>query len=62
MIIMCAHCEEKPATCIGAYEGDQIERGACDDCCGHACEDGHCHPIFDDPETYATELDQRGVA
>lgn len=50
----------KPAACIGqyadhaqedcAYEGCTQHRNnpACDDCCGHACEDGHCDPIYDE--------------
>jgi hypothetical protein len=46
---VCAHCG-KPATCIGEYEtctGD--EQPACDDCCGHGNEDGHCRPIVAAP-------------
>jgi hypothetical protein len=39
----------KPATCVGRYE-DMPEPGtpACDDCCGHGCEDGHCDPLYDE--------------
>ena len=37
----CATCKKK-ATCLGAYEGDKVETYACDECCGHAGEDGHC--------------------
>lgn len=40
---LCANCH-KPATCYGQYE-DQPEGYACDDCCGHGNEDGHCEPI-----------------
>jgi hypothetical protein len=40
----CAHCG-KPATCIGAYEEDGPDTPACDDCCGHGQEDGHCLPL-----------------
>lgn len=40
---VCANCG-KPATCYGAYE-DQNHAYACDDCCGHGNEDGHCYPI-----------------
>lgn len=36
----CAHCEN-PATCYGKY-ADCDEGYACDECCGHGCEDGHC--------------------
>jgi hypothetical protein len=39
----CAHCG-KPATCHGKYS-DHAEGYACDDCCGHGCEDGWCEPI-----------------
>lgn len=36
----------KPASCIGAYEqNDAPEAYACDDCCGHGNEDGHCRPV-----------------
>lgn len=43
-MILCAHCG-KPATCIGKYEAMEFASPACDDCCGHACEDGHCDEI-----------------
>lgn len=49
-VILCAYCEQRPATCFGAYEGCD-PAAACDECCGHGCEDGHCDPIqtgFDD--------------
>jgi hypothetical protein len=32
------------ATCTGSYDGSP-EAAACDDCCGHGCEDGHCEPL-----------------
>jgi len=35
----------KPATCHGTYES--VTGDSCDDCCGHGCEDGFCHPIED---------------
>jgi hypothetical protein len=42
------HCKfcGKPATCIGR-DSDSIgpDEYACDDCCGHGNEDGHCHTI-----------------
>ena len=44
---VCAHCG-KPATCFGSYESDLTPAYACDDCCGHGCEDGHCEPIEGD--------------
>lgn len=43
--VLCQHCEENLATCLGAYEGMDAKQFACDDCCGHAGEDGHCDPI-----------------
>jgi hypothetical protein len=42
---ICAHCGERPATCIGRYESMRKDEPACDECCGHACEDGHCEPV-----------------
>jgi hypothetical protein len=38
-------CCGKPATCLGAYEGATEKTYACDDCCGHGNEDGHCKPV-----------------
>lgn len=43
--MICAHCLERPATCIGSYEGAADFTPACDECCGHGCEDGQCEPI-----------------
>jgi hypothetical protein len=40
----CAICG-KPATCRGAYEGEQEPQLACDSCCGHGNEDGRCEPL-----------------
>lgn len=42
---LCAHCGQ-PATCIGHYE-DPLAKDeyACDDCCGHGNEDGHCRML-----------------
>lgn len=31
----------RSATCVGLYDADGYEP-ACDVCCGHGCEDGHC--------------------
>lgn len=44
----CVGCG-KPATCIGAYEGDIVATPACDICCGHGNEDGSCCPIAAQP-------------
>lgn len=41
----CAHCGKDP-TCFGSYEGSEYAY-ACDECCGHACEDGRCVPVVD---------------
>lgn len=44
----CAHCEMNEATCVGSYEGHEPEgTPACDECCGHGNEDGHCKMIED---------------
>ena len=42
---LCANCS-KPATCIGAYEGMPCGEFACNDCCGHGCEGGHCEYLL----------------
>lgn len=46
--LTCDICS-KPATCVGSYE-DMPYPGepACDDCCGHGCEDGHCDALYDE--------------
>jgi hypothetical protein len=38
----CNHCGRSPATCIGRYEDQERDQLACDECCGHGCEDGSC--------------------
>jgi hypothetical protein len=38
----CELCHKLPATCVGSYEGQPEETRACDECCGHGCEDGLC--------------------
>jgi hypothetical protein len=38
------------AACIGLYEAwtkHQKAEPACNDCCGHGCEDGHCDKVSD---------------
>jgi len=35
------------ATCYGAYEGAPAGF-ACDECCGHGNEDGHCYQLAED--------------
>ena len=46
--LRCALCGN-PAACVGNYE-DMPYPGepACDECCGHGCEDGHCEPLYDE--------------
>ena len=42
--LLCAICGA-PAVCVGRYFGCDDEKSyepACDSCCGHGCEDGHC--------------------
>jgi len=48
----CAKCLKCPcgniAACIGLYEPwskHQKPEPACDECCGHGCEDGHCDKL-----------------
>ncbi len=42
---VCATCG-KLATCLGEYEDcTGVEAYACDDCCAHGNEDGHCSPV-----------------
>lgn len=38
--MLCDVCG-KPASCIGKYDADAYSP-ACDECCGHGNEDGHC--------------------
>lgn len=45
LTLSCSRCRND-ATCIGEYEYcDGIDSPACDDCCGHGCEDGHCESV-----------------
>ncbi len=37
----------KVAACLGRYEGADEWTWACNDCCGHACEDGACYHLAD---------------
>jgi hypothetical protein len=55
--LRCVHCG-KPATCVGRYE-DMPEPGdpACDECCGHGCEDGKCEPLYYDYEDFEIDPD-----
>jgi hypothetical protein len=59
--IKCGHCEHEAATCFGSYEDDDNWAFACDTCCGHGNEDGHCIPLAElgterlVPRPYAVE-------
>lgn len=46
---VCAWCGN-PAVCFGAYEDNTEKTYACNECCGHGCEDGHCDMIGDDDD------------
>ena len=43
------HVCNAQATCIGSHhdecDDDVVDEFACDECCGHCCEDGHCDPL-----------------
>lgn len=45
----CEHCDAQ-ATCVGRYEDMKEDAFACNECCGHGCEDGHCDPIYDEDD------------
>lgn len=54
----CAQCGGI-ATCTGSYEGaGEPDKPACDDCCGHGNEDGHCRPILNCPTTETPDCGQ----
>jgi hypothetical protein len=44
---VCANCG-KPASCFGSYETELHPAYACNACCAHGNEDGHCEPLGDD--------------
>lgn len=58
---LCVHCGQ-PATCKGAYEGSPLEEYACDECCGHGNEDGHCEPISEASLSENGQADSSAVA
>ena len=39
----------RTSTCRGSYEG-RPEAYACDECCGHGCEDGRCVYLAESPQ------------
>lgn len=46
--LKCIHCGN-PASCVGKYDNMDGYEPACDDCCGHGNEDGHCEQVTADP-------------
>jgi hypothetical protein len=42
--MLCDHCEKRPAVCRGSYDNGPMCY-ACDECCGHGCEDGKCEHL-----------------
>lgn len=51
----CADCGE-PAACMGCYEMADAWDYACNECCGHGCEDGECFALSDLPARYGALL------
>lgn len=41
------HVCGQPASCVGRYDDAEARAPACDQCCGHGCEDGRCWSIDD---------------
>lgn len=46
----CWNCQQ-PATCFGSYEQSNWDY-ACDECCGHGCEDGRCFSVTEFGEQF----------
>ncbi len=46
----CATCGKR-AACVGRYEAMTDIEPACDECCGHGCEDGLCHRVDIEDDT-----------
>lgn len=47
------------ATCIGRYESMEHDEPACDECCGHGCEDGNCTYLTDEDGEFTPEARDR---
>jgi hypothetical protein len=41
-------CGSRQVACFGSYEMGPYQY-ACDECCAHGCEDGHCVPVAEKP-------------
>jgi hypothetical protein len=41
----CEHCDSDLSVCFGRYEDMEQREFACDECCGHGCEDGECEQL-----------------
>lgn len=59
--VACEHCDTGKAACVGRYESaDREAEMACNECCGHGCEDGHCEQLHDpagaDPAEWPSDL------
>jgi len=50
LVPVCAQCGQRPAECLGLYEGGdpgEVASYACGSCCGHGNEDGRCRPLVE---------------
>lgn len=56
----CDYCG-KQATCFGRYESMVDPSYACDECCGHGCEDGRCEPLKAALDACDRELSRAGA-
>lgn len=56
----CATCE-KPAACVGRYEAMEHFEPACDECCGHGCEDGRCYPVATAPPSAPDDAKEKAL-
>lgn len=55
-LMTCTCCEVDTAACVGRYDAMEYAEPACNECCGHGCEDGHCYVIEideDDPDAWS---------
>jgi hypothetical protein len=57
--MLCAHCEEEPSACVGSYDEDGATP-ACNECCGHGCEDGFCYVVTVDGNEWECSCNATG--